>query len=101
MTKAELSRYFNINHSNIGRGLVAGIPYYEFHDILENDSLTRREKKNLIYGFKDVTRTIKDSIWERFIGDKGFNYSKGSIYMVGFKKIQKEFHEEALCAMKH
>ena len=101
MSKAELSRYFNMNQSNLGRGLIAGIPYYEFHDILEDENLTRREKKNLIYGYKNITETIKDSVWERHIGDKGFDYSEGSIYMIGFKKIQREYHEEALCAMRH
>lgn len=60
--------------SQIKKMIQDEIPIVYFYKTLINDSLTRREKKEIIYSYKNERNLelMKDNIWERYIGDKNF-----------------------------
>lgn len=72
-----LSEFFYAQKSQIRKWFRKGNKIDKAYEILTNTKLTNGQKRKILYS-SSLQETIKDTLYERYMGDKGFKYNDSS-----------------------
>lgn len=70
-----ISDFFYLDHTVILRNIRKGIRYDWIYVVLNRDDLNFSQKREYLFGL-NMPHQIKTSIFERWMGDKGFEYNR-------------------------
>ena len=101
--RQKMAEFFYVHSTVLSVHMKKGVPFVEIYKTLISTKLTRREKKDYIYGLKnpfgadkkDEWNNFQDNIWERLQGDRGFVNTKlyNTEYGNKYQKLKKEEEE--------
>ncbi len=85
----EIAKFFDMELQNIHKHIAKGFRLDLIYIVFNDDKLTTKQKRTYLYHNTSLSLGMKNSLFERYIGDYGYAYAKSGSYSLDF-----EIHQE-------
>ena len=84
-----ISDFFGMSRIDVNKHIAKGNRLDLVYSVLNNDSLSIKEKRTYLFHNTSLSLGMKNNLWERFTGDYGYAYCKSGSYSLEFEIIQE------------
>ena len=84
-----IADFFGMPRIIVNRHIVTGKRLDFVYSVLNNDNVSLKDKRNYLFKNTSLSLNMKINLWERFIGDFGYEYCKSGSYSLDFEIIQE------------
>ena len=84
-----IADFFSMQPIDVYKHIAIGNRLDLVYTVLNNDSLTTKQKRTYLFYNTSLSLGMKNKLWERYNGDYGFSYCQSTSMSLEFEIIQE------------